>query len=121
MKKKKSMDLKTISGNVLLVCGILTALCTAYTQVKDTFFKEPEKVAAPAPVSVTQNIIDAAGEVAVKKIHSLAPEVQQQQQEVITMSAAPEKPSYVWVYVLVLAGGAIIGGFYIRKQTVKEV
>jgi hypothetical protein len=50
MSKKSKFSLKNLSGNVLLVCGLVATLCTTWTQVKDTFLTAaPVKMEAPAP------------------------------------------------------------------------
>jgi len=129
--KKKQFNLKTISANILLVCGIVTAITTTAAQIKDTFFKESEKVAAPAPIVakqdpaaiITQTIVGAAADTIIDKtvrVRSSSEPVQLPADQQVTMSAAPEAKSYVWVFILVLAGGAIVGGFWLRKRNVEN-
>ena len=61
-----------------------TAITTTAAQIKDAFFKEPEKVAAPAPVvaakpdpavTITQTIVGAADTIMDKtvRVRSAAP------------------------------------------------
>jgi hypothetical protein len=106
----KKLDLKQISANFLLVCGMISALCATFVQVKDTFFPEEEPVIEEV---IQEAPIDSkAGD---------TPDVQAQQY--VTMSAPPETSGhgYTWIIILVVSLAAVGGGIILRKKIVKEV
>jgi hypothetical protein len=54
--KIRNFNLKKIAADFLLLCGMVSALCTTFIQVKDTFFKEEvttENESAPLIISQT--------------------------------------------------------------------
>lgn len=106
----KKLNLKQISANFLLVCGMISALCATFVQVKDTFL--PEKEAVVEEVMEEAPIDSSAGD---------TPDYQMQQQ--VTMSAPPETSShgYTWIIILVVSLAAVGGGIILRKKIVKEV
>lgn len=108
----KKLDLKQISANFLLVCGMISALCATFVQVKDTFFPEEEPV-----------IEEVLQEAPIDSKAGDTPDIQQMQQEAVTMSAPPETSGhgYTWIIILVVSLAAVGGGIILRKKIVKEV
>lgn len=153
--KKSKFNLKNISGNFLLICGLVTALCTTWTQVKDTFFKAEEKPVAMASVAKAPEqpmmmqtiqgmppgatvsktvVIPVAGGIELSlaasehKVKEVIPPllkspkpISAPEAPVVAQSAPEVKKSYLWIGLLVVSLVAMIGGYILRKQIVKEV
>jgi len=120
----KKLNLKQISANFLLVCGMISALCATFVQVKDTFFKE-EKVTEDE-VAITQTIQGLPPGATVNKSMELPVPVDQPLalpiDQPMTQSMPPEASSdYTWIIVIVVSLVAVGGGIILRKQIVKEV
>jgi LPXTG-motif cell wall-anchored protein len=110
------LNIKKLSADFLLVCGMVSALCTAFVQIKDTFFKE-ERVTKNESAIITQTIQGLPPGSHVSKTL----DVQLAEEQPIAQSFAPEETNYIWIIIL---GVSLVGattGFVLRKKILREV
>lgn len=118
----KKLSLKQISANFLLVCGMISALCATFAQVKSTFFKE-ERVSKNEAAHISQTIQGLPPGTHISKTLDIQipEEGDQPDTQPMTQSMPPESTDYTWIIILVVSVAAVGGGIILRKQIAKEI
>jgi hypothetical protein len=112
----KKLNLKQISANFLLVCGMISALCATFAEVKDTFFKEERTTKNEAAITQTIHGLPPGATVS-KTMDINIPE----DQPVTQSMQIEESRDYTWIIILVISLTAVGGGIILRKQLTKEI
>ncbi len=109
------MNMKKLSANCLLACGIITAICTTWTKVDETFFKK--EVVESAPM-ISQEVKGLPPGTKFNKTMS----VEMPKSEDVATTVALEAPyNYTWIIILASSSVAIGAGIIIRKKIANEV